>query len=134
VSKQLSAQRKALESRLPAHMIDILNLATAELGGSTDFIQHLMKYYIHLLVSDEKQAGTLANYLNSDLALGKADKRLSLKGCKIYDEVDSLKSTTHISSTTALMKSIILKINDDLLVKRKTEPTAQLKHLIAAMA
>jgi len=134
VKRQLEVQRKPIESRLPAHMIDILNLASLEVGGSTDFVPNLMKYYIHALVSNEKSAQTISRYLTSELAGGKAEKRLSLKGRKIVDEIDSLKLISHISNTTDLMKSIILKINDDLLVKRKAKPIEQLKSILAAVA
>ena len=134
VKKQLEQQRRPIESRIPAHMIDILNLVTLEIGGSTDFVPNLMKYYIHALASNEKTAGTISHYLKSDLATGKADKRLSLKGRQIYDEVASLKSLSHIDNTTDLMKGIILKINDDVLVKRKVKSIQQLKNIMAAVA
>lgn len=134
VKKQLEQQRRPIESRLPAHMIDILNLVTLEIGGSTDFVPNLMKYYIHALASNEKTARTISHYLKSDLATGKADKRLSLKGRQIYDEVVSLKSLSHIDNTTDLMKGIILKINDDVLIQRKVKSIQQLKNIMAAVA
>jgi len=134
VKKQLEQQRRPIESRLPAHMIDILNLVTLEIGGSTDFVPNLMKYYIHALASNEKTARTISHYLKSDLATGKADKRLSLKGRQIYDEVVSLKSLSHIDNTTDLMKGIILKINDDVLIQRKVKSIQKLKNIMAAVA
>jgi len=134
VKKQLEAQRKPIESRLPAHMLDILNLASSEICGSIDFVPHLMKFYIHSLVADEKAASKIAKYLTSDLAVGKAEKRLSLKGRKIYDDVDTLKSIANINNTTDLIKSIILKINEDVLIKKKPRPIQQLRNIAAAVA
>lgn len=134
VKKQYEAKRKPVEGRLPAHLIDILNLATLEIGASTDFVPSLMKYYVHFLVSNEKTAKNIARYLKSDLATGKAEKRLSLKGRQIYDELDHLKSLTHIENTTDLLKSIILKINEDVLIKRKPKPIENLKNIMAAVA
>ena len=134
VKRQLESQRKPIESRLPAHMIDILNLATLEIGGSTDFVPNLMKYYVHSLVANEKSAQSIAGYLKSDLAKGKADKRLSLKGKIIVDQLNSLKLTSHIANTTDLLKGIILKINDDVLVKRKVKPIEDLRNIMAAVA
>ncbi|ARN76203.1 hypothetical protein [Oceanicoccus sagamiensis] len=134
VQKQLLSQRKPVESRLPAHMIDILNLAALAVGGSTDFIQSLMKYYIFTLVSDQNAAKTLSRFLSSDLAKGRAEKRLSLKGRRLYDDVDTLKAITDIDNTTDLIKGVILKIHDDLLVKKKPKPLEQLKNIAAAMA
>jgi hypothetical protein len=134
VKKQYEAKRKPVEGRLPAHLIDILNLATLEIGASTDFVPSLMKYYIHSLVTNEKTAKNIARYLKSDLATGKAEKRLSLKGRQIYDELDHLKALAHIDNTTDLLKSIILKINDDVLIKRKPKPIENLKNIMAAVA
>lgn len=134
VKKQLEAQRKPIESRLPAHMMDILNLATLELGGSTDFVQNLMKFYIHKLASDEKSAKTIARFLKSELATGKAEKRLSLKGRQIYKDIEVLKTTSRISNTTDLIKGVILKINDDVLVRKEPKPMRQLKDIMASVA
>ncbi len=53
VKKQMDAQRKALESRVPAHMVDILNLASVELSGSTEFVPGLIKFYIHSLSNSD---------------------------------------------------------------------------------
>jgi hypothetical protein len=134
VKKQYEAKRKPVEGRLPAHLIDILNLATLEIGASTDFVPSLMKYYIHSLATNEKTAKNISRYLKSDLAIGKAEKRLSLKGRQIYDELDLLKSLAHIENTTDLLKSIILKINDDVLIKRKPKSIENLRNIMAAVA
>ncbi len=134
VKKQLEKQRKPIESRLPAHMVDILNLATLELGGSTEFVPSLVKYYIHALATNEKSAKTIALFLKSDLATGKAEKRLSLKGRQIYEDIEMLKIISRISNTTDLIKSVILKINEDVLVKKEPKPTRQLKDIIASVA
>ncbi len=134
VKKELESQRRPVESRLPAHMVDILNLATLELGGSTDFVPNLVKYYIHTLATNEKSAKTIARYLNSDLATGKAEKRLSLKGRQIYADIETLKTISHINNTTDLIKSVILKINEDVLVKKKPKSTRHLKDIMASVA
>lgn len=134
VKKQLEAQRKPIESRLPAHMVDILNLATMELGGSTDLVPNLVKYYIHAMATDEKSAKKIAQFLNSDLAKGKAEKRLSLKGRQIHRDIETLKLSSNITNTTDLIKSIILRINDDVLVKKEPKSTRQLKNIMASLA
>lgn len=134
VSKQLACQRKPVESRLPAHMLDILELAAQELGGSTDFIPSLVKFYIHHFATHPEAAQQLGNLLKAELAGGKADKRLSLKGKRIADELAVVKAAAHIDSTTDLIKGIILKINDDILMQRHPESTAQLKSIVAAVA
>lgn len=134
VKKQLEAQRKPIESRLPAHMVDILNLAALELGGSTDFVPNLVKFYIHTLATNKKSAKTIARFLESDLAAGKAEKRLSLKGRQIYADIETLKSLSCISNTTDLIKCIVLKINEDVLIKKEPKSTRHLKDVMAAVA
>ena len=118
VKRQYEVKRKPVEGRLPAHLIDILNLATLEIGTTTDFVPSMMKYYIHTLSEDEKSAKKIANYLQSDLATGKSEKRLSLKGRKIFEDIEHLKSLTHIENTTDLLKGIILKINRPMIFVR----------------
>ncbi len=133
VKRQLEARRKPIESRLPAHLLDILNLASVEIGGSVDFVPHLMKFYIYSLAADEKSASVMAKFLLSDLATGKAEKRLSLKGRRIYEDVEALKITARIDNTTDLIKTVILKINDDLLVNKRGRPLQQLRNIAAAV-
>ncbi|OFC71918.1 hypothetical protein [Alteromonas confluentis] len=134
VKRQYEARRKPVEGRLPAHLIDILNLATLEIGASTDFVPSMMKYYIHKLSEDEKAAKKIAQYLKSELASGRSEKRLSLKGRQIFDDIEHLKALTHIENTTDLLKSIILKINEDVLVKRRSKPIENLRNIMAAVA
>ncbi|GKW04257.1 hypothetical protein EO763_01480 [Pectobacterium odoriferum] len=134
IKKALDVQRKALESRVPAHMIDILNLASCELGGEPDFIPTLMKYYLHTLAADRAAAKDIPRFLQSDLAKGKSEKRLSLKGRHVATDIDVLKATTNISSTTDLLKGIVLKIKEDVLVQRDEIHIKQLKSIIAAVS
>lgn len=134
IKKALDVQRKALESRVPAHMIDILNLASCELGGEPDFISTLMKYYLHTLAADHAAAKDIPRFLQSDLAKGKSEKRLSLKGRHVSADIDALKTATNISSTTDLLKGIVLKIKEDVLVQRDEIHIKQLKSIIAAVS
>ena len=134
VQRHLEAHRKAIECRLPAHMLDILNLAAFELGGSTDFVPSLMKYYIHKLARNPRKASKLYALLGSDLARGKAEKRLSLKGRQIADDIDKLKVASGIEHTTDLIKSIILLINEEVLMQKQPRSIQGLKDVFAAVA
>jgi len=134
VKKQLEKQRKSLESRVPAHMIDILNLASDKLGGGTEFVPNIMKYYIHALSNNEISSNNISRYLNSDLAKGVAQKRISLKGRHLEEELALLKELIDIESTTDLLKIVVLKINDDVLVNERPKPMGQLKNIMAATA
>ncbi|PCI70068.1 MAG: hypothetical protein COB38_07785 [Gammaproteobacteria bacterium] len=132
VKKQLEKQRKSLESRVPAHMIDILNLASDKLGGGTEFVSNIMKYYIHALSNNKISSNNISRFLKSDLATGVAQKRISLKGRYLEEEVILLKEMIEVESTTDLLKIVVLKINDDLLVNERQKPIGQLKNIMAA--
>ena len=132
VRKQLEVQRKSLESRVPAHMVDILNLASEELSGSTDFVPGLIKFYIHALSNNDISPMGMSKYLASDLATGKSQKRISIKGRLVAEELSHLKQVTKITSTTDIIKGVVLKINDDVLFKKKPKTIRVLKTIVAA--
>ncbi len=132
IKKQLDKQRKAVEGRVPSHLVDILNLASDQLGAATDFVPSLIKFYIHALSNNEISSSDLASLLQSDLAQGKATKRISLKGRYIVEEVELVKASAHIGSTTELLKSVVLKINDDILVHKRPKRIKALEGLVAA--
>lgn len=134
IKKQLDARKKPVETRVPAHMVDILNLASSTLGATTDFSPTLVKYYIHSLSADTASAQRLSDYLENDLAKGRAQKRISLKGRLVSDELQSIKSQSHLQSTTDVMKAVVLKINDDVLVHPKPQVIDRLKNVAAAFA
>lgn len=131
VKRKLDQQRKAIESRIPSHMIDILNLASHEISGDIDFSSSLMKFYVHALSTKEISPEGMSNFKTSPLFQGKAQKRLSIKGRVIGDEIKQLKEITHIAKTTDLLKSVILKINDDLLVHKNEKLIRHLKDIVA---
>lgn len=133
VKRALEKQRKPIESRVPAHMLDILNLASAEIGCGTEFVPYLVKYYIHALANQRMSANRLSGYLTSELAKGKAEKRLSLKGQHIVAEVDELKELTHIEKTSDLIRGVILKINDDIVQNKRQKPLNELRGIAAAV-
>ncbi|WP_039987771.1 hypothetical protein [Paraglaciecola mesophila] len=134
IKKQLDTHKKAVETRVPAHMVDMLNLASMELGGSTDFSNALIKYYLHNLSEQKTSVKGLIKYLESDLAKGVAQKRISLKGRQVSKEIDNIKFKTSIGSTTDVLKAVVLKINDDVFVHPKTQLINSLKGVAAAFA
>ena len=90
IKKQLDKLRKPLEGRVPSHLVDILNLASDQLGAATDFVPSLIKFYIHALSKNEISSSNLSSLLKSELAQGKATKRISLKGRYIVEEAELL--------------------------------------------
>jgi hypothetical protein len=132
VSKTMQQKRKPIDSRVPAHMLDILNLASAEVGGGSDFVPNLLKYYLHALAVNEISSARLARYLASDLANGKSQKRISLKGRRVSEDIAKVKELTNLSSTSDIVKSVILKINDDILQNKNKKPIKMLRGIAAA--
>jgi hypothetical protein len=115
-------------------MVDILNLASVELGGSTEFVPVLIKFYIHSLSNNEISSRDIRRYLDTELAKGRSQKRISGKGRLVAEEIDRLKDITSIRNTTDIIKAIVLKINDDVLVKKNIGMIKQLKNIVAATA
>jgi len=132
IKRQLTKQSKGLDGRVPAHMIDILNNASYILGGTTELVPYMLKYYIHVLSKNHISPKGIKRFLNTDLATGISQKRISLKGRYIASEAEQLKKLTDIKATTDLLKSVVLKINDDILIHKRKKPMNDLKHLFAA--
>ena len=93
-----------------------------------------MKYYFHLLSHEEGKVKELNKFLKSDLAKGCSQKRISLKGTHIFWELDTIKQQSHIESTTDVVKAVVLKINEDVLVHPKQRVINHLKGVAAAFA
>lgn len=134
IKKSIEEKRKPVEARVPAHMIDILNCASYDLSGTVDFVPAMLKFYIHKMSSNDKvvSPSKLGQFLNSELATGKNVKRISIKGGKIVKDIDALKGLTKIESTTDIIKSVVLKINNDILTKKNKRVIKQLKDVAAS--
>lgn len=73
-------------------------------------------------------------FCDSDLARGKAQKRISLKGKQVSDDSEIIKASADIPNTTDVMKAGVLKINEDVLVHPKIQVIKELKNVAAAFA
>ena len=91
-----------------------------------------MKFYIHSLSTNDISPRGISKYLGSELARGKSQKRISIKGRLVAKEFGHLKKITKINSTTDLIKGIVLKINDDVLVNKKLKTIKALINIVAA--
>lgn len=135
IKKHIEKKRVPVEARMPAHMIDILNLASMNLSGSISFVPSLLKFYIHSLSSDQMPKRSIVKYFTSDLFEGIADKRLSLKGETLFDEIALIKNELEeLSTTTDLLKGITLKIKDDILEDKTPSIKQKLKSIVAITA
>jgi len=66
VAEAMSKTRKPVEGRVPAHMIDILRMASGEVGGGSDFVPQLVKYYIHKMAQEEISTAQVARLLQTE--------------------------------------------------------------------
>mgnify|MGYP001108268201 CR=1 FL=1 len=74
----------------------------------------------------------LPECLGSALAKGRAEKRLSLKGQHIAEDIGTLKLLTHIENTSDLIRGVILKINDDIVQNKRQNALNELRGIAAA--
>ena len=132
VAETISRARKPVEGRVPAHMIDILRMASVAVGGGSEFVPQLVKYYIHRMAQEDISTAQVARLLRTELASGRAQKRLSLKGRRVFDDVELVKSRTHLKTTSDILKGAILKINVDILQKKNKKSIKTLEDIAAA--
>ncbi len=132
VAETISKTRKPVEGRVPAHMIDILRMASGEVGGGSDFVPQLVKFYIHRMAQEDISTAQVARLLQTELASGKAQKRISLKGRYVFDYVEVVKSRTCLTTTSDILRGAILKINVDILQKKSKKSIKALEGIAAA--
>lgn len=145
IPKQSTAKVKAeynkiktpIDVRVPAHYLDILNLATQKIDPSLSesFNKSLVLYYLHALSSERYSQRNLGLLLNSDIAKAKASKRFSVKlNNKSINEIKSLMASQGLKNNTEVFKSLILKINEDIVQPKQPKHLAELQNLAAAFA
>ena len=127
-------KRQSLETRVPPHMVDILGVACETVGAGAEFYPQILKYYLYAMVEKKMSPKRLPGYLLTDLANGRAGKRVSLKGAHVNDYAIKLRETLKLQSTTALVKSLILKINDDIVQHKRKKPLEDLRSIAAAIS
>lgn len=145
IPKQSTAKVKAeynkvktpIDVRLPAHYIDILNLATQKIDPdlSESFNKSLVLYYLHALSSKRYSQRGLGLLLRSDIAKAKASKRFSVKlNEKSIGEIKSLMASQGLKNNTEVFKSLILKINEDIVQAKQPRHLAELQNFAAAFS
>jgi hypothetical protein len=145
IPKQSTAKVKAeynkvkipVDVRVPAHYLDILTVASQIIEPSLteNFNKPLVLYYLHALSSGRYSAENLGSLLSADIAKAKASKRLSLKlNQNSLDEIDSLMKTQGLKNNTEVFKSLILKINEDIVQPKIPRHLSELKNLAAAFS
>lgn len=129
--------KTAVDLRVPAHFLDILTLASLKIDPTlTDsFNKPLVLYYLHALSSGRYPAQNLNKLLKTDTAKAKASKRLSLKlNSKTMSEVEALMQAQGLKNNTEVFRSLILKINEDIVQTDKPKHLNELQNFAAAFA
>jgi hypothetical protein len=132
VKKALEKKRRPVECKVPAHMIDMLNMACAEVGCGIDFKPQLFKYYINRIANDENSSVLLAKNSKNELLHGKLNKRLSLKGRFVKEDLEIISNKTNIKKITDIIKLIVIQIGLDILENKEQKPIHDLKIIAAA--
>jgi len=113
--------KHAIEVRIPAHFVDILNLAVQKIdpGLNENFYKTIMLYYIQLFHSQKKNGHELKSFLNLDIAKAKASKRLSLKiNGKQHAVFQEILEKYGFSQQSDFIKMIIIAIYYDILCEQ----------------
>lgn len=121
-------KQSIIESRVPVHLLDILNLASLVLGSKNQKYPHrLLKFYIHRMALEEFSPIEVQRRLAHGLIKGRARKDLLLKGAEIVNDVAVIKAKTLISDTNDIVKLAVLSIYEDVLRTRNFELRFRLK-------
>ncbi|GAB6261910.1 hypothetical protein PSSHI_21530 [Photobacterium sp. R1] len=137
VRAEYNKSRTSIDVRLPAHYLDILTLASQKIDPTLteSFHKPLILFYLHALSCGRYSAQNLNALLHSDLAKAKASKRLSLKlNPDRLSEIDALITAQGFKTNTDVFRSVILKINEDIVQQDKPAHLPELQNLAAAFA
>lgn len=118
IKSEYNKTLKPLETRVPAHFIDILNIAVKIIDVDLDetFTKQLFLYYLHNLNKGKKyNTSQISKLLNSEIAQAKSSKRFSIKiSDKTEKEIEHYVSFWGLKSKSDLVKIIILNIYNDI--------------------
>ncbi|MBP2167344.1 hypothetical protein J2125_000536 [Erwinia toletana] len=129
-------QRKLpLEVRVPAHYLDILNVATQKIDASLneDFNKALILYYLHALTTGHYPQTQLKMLLSSDLADAKSSKRISMKvSQRQLEELNAIMQQQSMKKNSDVVKAVILKIHEDIIQEKNLAVLPELRGVAAA--
>lgn len=126
-----------LEIRVPVHYLDILYVATQKIDTtlSESFNKALILWYLHALTSGRYPQQQLKTLLSSEIADAKASRRLSMKITqKQQAELNQLMQQQGMKKTSDVVKAVILKIHQDLVLEQDLSGLPELRNMAAAIA
>jgi hypothetical protein len=137
IKSEFEQAKSALEVRVPAHYLDILNVATQKIDDSLDenFHKTLILYYLHALTTGRYQQQELKMLLGSELANAKSSKRLSMKvSQRQLAELNSIMEQQSLTRSSDVVKAVILKIYQDLVQEKNLGILPELRNVAAAFS
>lgn len=135
IKAEYKKTKAPLEVRVPAHYLDVLNIATQKINPELDesFNRYLVLYYIHALSTGHYAQQGLSDLLIADFAKAKASKRLSMRvNASQLAALNSIMSAQHLKKNTDVIKAVILKINEDIVQNKGPEKLTELRNVAAA--
>jgi len=134
IKSEYNKTLKPLETRVPAHFIDILNLAIKKIDNDLDenFAKILFLYYLHNFSTGKFSDKNISNLLDTEIAKAKSSKRFSIKINKRTErEIEIFIAHSGLKNKTDLVKIIILTINNDIVQSPLPKHLSELKKLAA---
>jgi len=135
VKAEYNKIKRSLDVRIPVHYLDILNLASQriDMNMSESFNKALVRYYLHALSTHRYSQKGLKKLLQTDIAKAKSSKPFSMKvKQRTFDEVQSLMRDQGFRNRTEVLKSIILRINEDLVQSKEPKHLRELQNFAVA--
>lgn len=135
VKRVVQEQRKSIETRVPAHLKDMLLMVNCELRQPDGFEQLVIRYYIRRWAERGAPARRVHECRSSDLFDGLADVRLSFK-IRIEDNyLDKIrKNAQDLRTNTDLIKVIAMTAYEDVVENPKSQARAALEIIAASCA
>ncbi|TKI07443.1 hypothetical protein [Martelella alba] len=137
IKAQYDNIKSSMEIRVPAHYLDILNMATDQIAPELNesFHKNLLLYYLHAIYTGHFPADGLASLLHTELAEAKSSKRLSMKlSEKNKRELDEVMQQQGLTTRADVLKAIIIKIHEDVIRQKRPDYIAELKQMAAAFS
>lgn len=117
-----------LESPLPTHLVDIVQIAKVQLGWKKrESTAQLFAFFLRNMIADNYNQATVSRLLNDGLIKGRPQRKIKLDCPQVVNLIARFKSQTKINSTSDIVRLVILRIYEDLLKRKDDEVINQLK-------
>lgn len=127
---------RALEVSLPSPFVEVLDAAAMRVNShaTTEFRKHLIVYYVNRYACGAEKSSELVDLANKateivSKSVGSPNKRLSMKLADFASvRVDQVLNESRLSKTE-LIKSLVVKINEDIVQPKHPKHLAELSSM-----